>query len=132
MYTVDGIVIAPLLYKVIMDGAELDTMVTSAIIRQELQELDVKIIKLNSNITAFVESVNANIKKLESRGEAATEGDLIMNIFKALKVVKDKCFRQHFTTFKYDWLSGRTKLRHITRSKFRVSLGVHYPRKRRS
>ena len=110
MYTVDGIVIAPLLYKVIMDGAELDTMVTSAIIRQELQELDVKIIELNSNITDFVEWVNANIKKLESRGESATEGDLIMNIFKSLKVVKDNFFRQNFTTFEYDWLSGRKQL----------------------
>ena len=30
-----------------------------------------------------------------------------MKIFKVLKVVKDKCFREHFTTFKYDWLSGR-------------------------
>ena len=106
MYTIDGVVIAPLLFKVIMDGAELDTMVTSAIIRQELQELDVKIMEVNSNVTEFVESVNANVKKLESRGEAATEGDLIMNIFKALKVVKDKCFRQNFTTFEYDWLSG--------------------------
>ena len=109
-YTVDNIIIAPLLFKVLMDSAELDTMVTSAIIRQELQELDVKIIELNSNVTEFVESVNANIKKLESRGEAVTDGDLIMNIFKALKVVKDNCFRQHFTTFEYDWLSGRKQL----------------------
>ena len=54
--------------------------------------------------------MNANIKKLEARGEAATEGDLIMNIFKALKVVKDKCFRQHFTTFEYNWLSGRQQI----------------------
>ena len=71
MYTVEGIVIAPLLYKIIMEGAELDTMVTSAIIRQELQELDVKILELNSNVTDFVEMVNGNIKRLESRGEVA-------------------------------------------------------------
>ena len=62
MYTVDSVVVAPLLYKVIMEGAKLDTMVTSAIIRQELQELDVKIIELNSNVTEFVNMVNGNIK----------------------------------------------------------------------
>ena len=106
-YRVDGIIIASLLFKVIMDGVKLDTMVTSAIICQELQELDVKILELNSNVTDFVKAVNGNIKKLESRGEAAMEGDLIMITFKALKVVKDKCFREHFTTFEYDWLSGR-------------------------
>ena len=82
-------------------------MVTSAIIRQELQELDVKIIEINSSVTEFVEIVNGNIKNLESRGEAASKGNLIMKIFKALKVVRDKCFKEHFTTFEYDWLSGR-------------------------
>ena len=82
-YTVYGIVVAPPLFKVIMNSAELNTMVTSAIIRQELQELDVKNLELNSNVTEFVEAVNGNIKKLESRGESATEGDIIMKIFKA-------------------------------------------------
>ena len=100
-YSVGGLIIAPLLFKVLMDGAKLDTMVTSEIIR-ELQELDVKILELNSHVTEFVEAVNANIKKLESRGEVASAGDLIMNIFKALKVVKDKCFSKYFTTFEYN------------------------------
>ena len=106
-YSVGGLITAPLLFKVLMDGAEIDTMVTSPIIRQELQELDVKNLKLNSNVTEFIEAVNANIKKLESRGEVASNGNLIMNIFKVLKVVQDKCFREYFTTFEYDWLSGR-------------------------
>ena len=47
-------IIAPLLYKVIMSSAEPDTMVTSAAIRLELQELDIKMIELQSNVKDFV------------------------------------------------------------------------------
>ena len=68
-----------------MEGVELDTMVTSAIIRQELQKLDVNIIELNSNVTKFVEMVNGNIKRLESREEAASKGNLIINILRHSK-----------------------------------------------
>ena len=68
-----------------MEGAELNNMVTSAIIRQELQEKDVNIIELNSKVTEFVELVNGNIKRLEPRGEASSKGDLIMNILKRSK-----------------------------------------------
>ena len=137
LYTVNGIIVAPLLFKVIMNRAELDTIVTSTIIRQELQELDVKILELNSNVTEFVEAVKGNIKKLDSRGEAATKDNLIMNIFKALKVVKDKCFREHFTTFEYNWLSGRRPmtselLLNEAETYYKVSLGERYPRKRKS
>ena len=59
-YSVGGLIIEPQLFKILMDGAELDTMVTSAKIRQELQE-DVKILKQNSNVTEFLETVNASI-----------------------------------------------------------------------
>lgn len=41
-YTINGTVIAALLYKTVMDNAELDTMVTSAMIRKNLQNLRAK------------------------------------------------------------------------------------------
>ena len=43
-YTVNNVIIAPLLYKEIMANVELDTMVTSAAIKLELQELEAKMI----------------------------------------------------------------------------------------
>ena len=45
-----------------MSNAELDTMVTSAVIRLELQELDAKMIEMQSNVKEFVEFVNKSTK----------------------------------------------------------------------
>ena len=63
-YTLNGVVIAPLLIKLIMQNAEMDTMVTSAVIQTELQHLDSNMIKLNSNVKEFVEFVEGRVEKL--------------------------------------------------------------------
>ena len=43
-YTVDGVIMAPLLYKVIMRNSDLDTMGTSAVVQKEVQDLNAKMI----------------------------------------------------------------------------------------
>ena len=53
-YTVNNVIITPLSYKEIMSNAKLDTMVTSAAIKLELQELDAKMIKMQRNVKDFV------------------------------------------------------------------------------
>ena len=109
-YTMNGVTIAPLLIKLIMQNAEMDTMVTSAVIRTELQHLDTKMVELNSNVKEFIEFVEGRVQKLKSRGEVASEQDLIINIMKALKVVKDKAFREQFKQIDFEWLSGDRNL----------------------
>ena len=56
-YTRNRIIVAPLLVKIILEKAEMDTKVTSAIIRTELQQLDTKMVELNNNVHTFVEFV---------------------------------------------------------------------------
>ena len=72
-----------------MQNAEMDTMVTSTMIRTNLQHLNSKMIELGRNVKEFVEFVEVCIQKLKSRGELESEEDLTINIMKALKVVKD-------------------------------------------
>ena len=102
MYTINGTIIALLLIKTILQNAEMDTMVTSAMIRTDLQQLDTKMIELNSNVHKFVEFVEECIQKLKSRGEVANEQDLAINIMKGLKVVKDKTFREQFQQIDFE------------------------------
>ena len=87
---------APFLYKAIMSNAELDTMVTSASIRLEFQELDANMIELQSNVKYFVKFVKKSTKKLRERGVSINEEDLALNLMKAMKVFRDKYFREHF------------------------------------
>ena len=109
-YMLNGVVIAPPLIKLIMQNAEVDMIVTSAVIQIELQHLDSKMIELNSNVKEFVEFVEGRVQKLKSRGEVASEQDLIINIIKVLKVVKDKSFREQFKQIVFEWLSGDRSL----------------------
>ena len=67
-------------------------------------------IELNSNVKEFVEFVVGRVQKLKSRGEVASKQDLIINIIKALKVVKDKAFREQFKQIDFEWLSGDQSL----------------------
>ena len=106
-YTVNDVIIAPLLYKTIMANAELDTMVTSAAIRLDLQQLEAKMIELQSNVKDFVEFVQRAIKKLKARGGTINEEDLALNLMKAMKIVKDKSFREHFQRLDFEWMAGK-------------------------
>ena len=106
-YTVNDVIVAPLLYKTIMANAELDTMVTSAAIRLELQELEAKMIELQSNVKEFVEFVKRAIKKLKERGGSINQEDLALNLMKAMKVVRDKTFREHFQRLDFEWMAGK-------------------------
>ena len=109
-YTINGTIIAPLRIKMITQNAEMDTRVTSVMIRINLQHLDTKIIELNSNVHEFVEFVEGCIQKLKSRGDVDNKQYLTINITKGLKVVKDKAFREQFQQIDFEWLSGKSKL----------------------
>ena len=109
-YTVNNVIIAPLLYKYIMANAELDMMVTSMAIRLELQELEAKMIELQSNVKDFVEFVKKDIKKLKARGGAINEEYLALNMMKLMKVVRDKSFRKHFQRLDFKWMAGTLKM----------------------
>lgn len=105
-YTIKGTIVAALLYKVIMDQAELDTMVTSAMIRKNLQNLRCKMREYVSNIQGFTNSVRDDIRSLELRGETTDDKDLCMNLLSAFKCADDKMFREEFTRLEHKWMIG--------------------------
>ena len=72
-YIVNDTIVAPLLYKRIMANSEFDTMVTSASIRFELQELVVKMIELQSNVKDFVEFVKRAMKNWGKEADISTK-----------------------------------------------------------
>ena len=80
---------------------------TNASIRLELQKLDAKMIGLQSNVKDFVEFVNKSTKRLRERGGSINEEDLALILMKAMKVVRDKSFREHFQRLDFEWMAGK-------------------------
>jgi hypothetical protein len=77
----------PLLLKLIISQAHVDSRATVSFIRTSLSQLDAKMIELDSEIEPFNFYVKAQIKSLSARGE--TSSDLLVNLFKGYKAAND-------------------------------------------
>lgn len=86
-YKVLGLPCGISLLKVIVRELYIDTNATSSHIRTQLSTLDVSIGKLGHDITKFNASMKMMIESLAARGE--TTNDLVINLFKAYKVVPE-------------------------------------------
>lgn len=64
-----------------MEGAELETMVTSANIRAGLQQPEQKLADLQHNVKQFADYIRDSLKKLHARGETTNDKDLILSLF---------------------------------------------------
>lgn len=82
-YTIQGTVIAPLFYKVLLSKAEVDTQATVALTRAALMRLGQKMIDLNSNVAEFNRYVQECKRKLNNR--QADSDDLLINLFEGYK-----------------------------------------------
>ena len=80
----------PLLLKLIISKAHVDSRATVTYIRTSLTELDDKMVQVDSNIETFNFFVRAQIKSLAARGE--TSSDLLINLFKGYKAANDAEF----------------------------------------
>ena len=80
----------PLLLKMIISQAHVDSRATVSFIRSSLAKLDNKMIEVDSNIEAFNFYVKAQVKALSARGE--TSSDLLVNLFRGYKVANDTEF----------------------------------------
>ena len=89
-YTVNDIKCGPLLFKLLMSKAVIDSRATVSHIRENLASLDTYMIKVQSNITLFNDYVKDQITNLTARGEKSE--DLLTNLWKAYFVVSDKNF----------------------------------------
>lgn len=109
-YTIKGIIVAALLYKVIMEQAEMDTMVTSALIRKRLQNLKCKMRDFRHDIQGFTNSVRNDKRDLELRGETTDEGDLCINLLEAFQCADDQRFREEFSRLEHKYMIRGEKL----------------------
>ena len=88
---VDGPIPAgPLLLKIIISKAHVDSRATVTYIRTSLTKLDDKMTELDSNIESFNFFVKAQVKSLAARGESSS--DLLINLFSGYKVANDAEF----------------------------------------
>jgi hypothetical protein len=77
----------PLLLKLIIAQAHVDSRATVSHIHHSLGKLDKKMIKLDSDIEVFNFYVKAQVKHVSARGEASS--DLLVNLFKGYKVANE-------------------------------------------
>jgi hypothetical protein len=77
----------PLLLKIIISQAHVDSCATVSHIRRSLTQFDMKMLDLDSNIKLFNQYVKAQIKSLLARGEMSS--NLFINLLKGYKVAKN-------------------------------------------
>ena len=81
----------PLLLKLIISKAHVDSRATVMFIRDSLRDLGSKMVDLDSNVQEFNLYVKAQTKALSARGE--TSNDLLNNLFKGYKAADDAEFQ---------------------------------------
>lgn len=112
----------PMMLKVIISLAHIDTKATVSFIRTNLSSLDSYMEKIGSNIETFNEYVRSQHDALEARGEQTQ--DLLVNLFKGYMAVKDKAFRDYMAKKKDEYEEGANinedSLMEFARNKYRV------------
>jgi hypothetical protein len=92
-YTFDGVEYAPLMYKIIMCLATIDSVATTQTLRNNLQSLGVYAATVSGNIDKVHNNFDKNYSQLIARG--ATIDDPIGILFKAYLVVPCNNFKSY-------------------------------------
>jgi hypothetical protein len=110
------------LLKVIVREAYVDTNATILHIREQLNSLDLHIVKLGYDIEKFNAKVKTYQKGLAARGAAST--DLLSNLFKAYKAVSDAEFTDYIRYHETKYDDGETitseRLMHLALNKYKM------------
>lgn len=89
-YEIEGLVSGECYLKVIIHKSYLDSNATVSTLRLNLTNLDEYITNNGTDLVAFNAYVQSQVDGLTARGE--TTNDLVVNLFKGYKAVKDKSF----------------------------------------
>lgn len=103
-YFVNQVPVGPLLFKLLMQKAIVDTRATSTHLRENLTNLDSYITTVDSNIETFNQYVKVNRDGLLARGERTD--DLMINLFKAYLTASDKAFVDYMKRKKDEYDDG--------------------------
>ncbi len=116
-YTFEGVKYSPLMYKVIMRLATIDTVATTQTLRDNLQNLGVFAATVNGNINKIHGKFDKNFSQLIAHG--VTVDDPIGILFDAYSVVPCYNFKQYIKRQHKDYLDG--KLTSITHENLMTS-----------
>jgi hypothetical protein len=94
------------LLKTILTESHLDSNATVNAIRQSISELSSYILQIDCDITKFNDYVSRLEQSLAARNE--TSQDLLVNIFKAYKAVRDQDFVKYIEQKESDYEDGST------------------------
>ncbi len=112
-YTFDGVEYAPLLYKIIMRLATIDSVATMQTLQENLQNLGVFAATFNGDINKIHGKFDRNHSQLLAR--SATVDDPIGLLFNAYSVVPCHNFKEYIYCHHDDWLDGKlTGMTHKT------------------
>ncbi len=112
-YTFDNVEYAPLLYKIIMRLATIDSIATTQTLQENLQTLGVFVATVNGDINKIHGKFDRNHSQLLARG--ATVDDPIELLFNAYSVVPCHNFKEYICRHHHDWLDGKlTGMTHET------------------
>lgn len=112
-YEINGLVSGEAYLKVIIRESYLDSNATVSTLRLNLTNLDEYIATNGTNLVAFNTYVQSQVNGLTARGE--TTNDLVVNLFKGYKVVKDKSFLDYLRTIENAHEDGSTIMDALTR-----------------
>jgi hypothetical protein len=103
-YTFDGVEYGPLMYKVIMRLATIDSVATTQTLRDNLQNLGVFAVMVKGNIDKVNVEFDTNYSQLLAQG--ATLDDPIGILFEAYLLVPCYNFTKYISTKHDDYLDG--------------------------
>jgi hypothetical protein len=103
-YNLDGILSGPLLLKLILKKAIIDSRATSANLREQLTTLDSCMASVDCNVELFNQHVTEVVAGLRAMGESTDE--LVVNLFKAYGVVGDSEFSRYMKNKRYAYDDG--------------------------
>jgi hypothetical protein len=95
----------PLLLKLIISRAHVDTRATVSFLRTSLTVLDEKMVELDSDVVAFNSYVKAQVKALNQRNQ--TTSDLLINLIKGYKKAEDVEFQDLIRRMINDYEEGK-------------------------
>jgi hypothetical protein len=95
----------PLLLKLIIGRAHVDSRATVSFLRNSLTQLDAKMIELDSNVVEFNKFVKAQVTALAHRDQESS--DLLINLFKGYEAADDVEFRDLVRRMVNDYEEGK-------------------------
>ena len=97
-YTVNNELVGPLLFKLVVQKAIVDTRATTTHLKEQLMSLDAYMTEVNSNVALFNQHVKITVEGLTARGH--TTDDIMIGLFKGYMAASDREFVRYIKDYK--------------------------------